>query len=170
VAWHGNYTPYKYNLENFMVINAVAFDHAVSPNHEGTVEMGQPLNGKDLVYTCGMHTSKVCKVIRAKPQPDHVSFGEGALYLANEEAKKSSSQFTSLQSNHSSHAWARGKLLMIITKSGGNSFTGLEKVWAPCNPGHDSACSGCPPAHQPQLVAIVISEGQGSPLLKSLKG
>ncbi|XP_060006496.1 homogentisate 1,2-dioxygenase isoform X3 [Lagenorhynchus albirostris] len=28
VAWHGNYTPYKYNLENFMVINSVAFDHA----------------------------------------------------------------------------------------------------------------------------------------------
>nr|KAF6378311.1 homogentisate 1,2-dioxygenase [Myotis myotis] len=28
VAWHGNYTPYKYNLENFMVINAVAYDHA----------------------------------------------------------------------------------------------------------------------------------------------
>ncbi|XP_053396198.1 homogentisate 1,2-dioxygenase-like isoform X1 [Mercenaria mercenaria] len=28
VAWHGNYTPYKYNLKNFMVINAVAFDHA----------------------------------------------------------------------------------------------------------------------------------------------
>uniref|UniRef100_A0A4W4F1U6 Homogentisate 1,2-dioxygenase n=1 Tax=Electrophorus electricus TaxID=8005 RepID=A0A4W4F1U6_ELEEL len=28
VAWHGNYTPYKYNLENFMVINCVAFDHA----------------------------------------------------------------------------------------------------------------------------------------------
>uniref|UniRef100_A0A8D0HEV9 Homogentisate 1,2-dioxygenase n=2 Tax=Sphenodon punctatus TaxID=8508 RepID=A0A8D0HEV9_SPHPU len=28
VAWHGNYTPYKYNLSNFMVINAVAFDHA----------------------------------------------------------------------------------------------------------------------------------------------
>ena len=30
VAWHGNYTPYKYDLRNFMVINAVAFDHAVS--------------------------------------------------------------------------------------------------------------------------------------------
>ncbi|TNN89049.1 Homogentisate 1,2-dioxygenase [Liparis tanakae] len=29
VAWHGNYTPYKYNLKNFMVINAVAFDHAL---------------------------------------------------------------------------------------------------------------------------------------------
>ena len=29
VAWHGNYTPYKYNLKNFMVINCVAFDHAV---------------------------------------------------------------------------------------------------------------------------------------------
>ncbi|GAB1606984.1 homogentisate 1,2-dioxygenase-like [Argonauta hians] len=28
VAWHGNYAPYKYNLANFMVINAVAFDHA----------------------------------------------------------------------------------------------------------------------------------------------
>ncbi|XP_026569154.1 homogentisate 1,2-dioxygenase [Pseudonaja textilis] len=28
VAWHGNYTPYKYNLSNFMAINSVAFDHA----------------------------------------------------------------------------------------------------------------------------------------------
>ena len=28
VAWHGNYTPYKYNLDRFMVINAVSFDHA----------------------------------------------------------------------------------------------------------------------------------------------
>lgn len=28
VAWHGNYAPYKYNLKNFMVVNAVAFDHA----------------------------------------------------------------------------------------------------------------------------------------------
>lgn len=28
VAWHGNYAPYKYNLKNFMVINATAFDHA----------------------------------------------------------------------------------------------------------------------------------------------
>ncbi|KAG7275057.1 hypothetical protein CRUP_001777 [Coryphaenoides rupestris] len=28
VAWHGNYAPYKYNLDNFMVINCVAFDHA----------------------------------------------------------------------------------------------------------------------------------------------
>lgn len=30
VAWHGNYTPYKYDLDKFMVINAVKFDHAVS--------------------------------------------------------------------------------------------------------------------------------------------
>ena len=30
VAWHGNYYPYKYDLSNFMVINAVSFDHAVS--------------------------------------------------------------------------------------------------------------------------------------------
>lgn len=29
VAWHGNYVPYKYDLAKFMVINAVAFDHAV---------------------------------------------------------------------------------------------------------------------------------------------
>ena len=28
VAWHGNYVPYKYDLANFMVINAVKFDHA----------------------------------------------------------------------------------------------------------------------------------------------
>lgn len=28
VAWHGNYAPYKYNLKNFMVINATSFDHA----------------------------------------------------------------------------------------------------------------------------------------------
>ncbi|KAK9887839.1 hypothetical protein WA026_000149 [Henosepilachna vigintioctopunctata] len=27
VGWHGNYVPYKYNLENFMVINSVSFDH-----------------------------------------------------------------------------------------------------------------------------------------------
>ncbi|XP_008545920.1 homogentisate 1,2-dioxygenase [Microplitis demolitor] len=27
VAWHGNYVPYKYNLNNFMVINSVSFDH-----------------------------------------------------------------------------------------------------------------------------------------------
>ncbi|GAB1606954.1 hypothetical protein Ahia01_000978100, partial [Argonauta hians] len=30
VAWDGNYAPYKYNLANFMVINAVTFDHAES--------------------------------------------------------------------------------------------------------------------------------------------
>ncbi|KAG8235140.1 hypothetical protein J437_LFUL012337 [Ladona fulva] len=28
VAWHGNYAPYKYDLANFMVINAVQYDHA----------------------------------------------------------------------------------------------------------------------------------------------
>jgi homogentisate 1,2-dioxygenase len=27
VAWHGNFTPYKYDLARFMVINAVSFDH-----------------------------------------------------------------------------------------------------------------------------------------------
>ena len=27
VAWHGNYTPYKYDLSLFMVINTVSFDH-----------------------------------------------------------------------------------------------------------------------------------------------
>lgn len=30
VAWHGNYVPYKYNLDNFMTINTVSYDHAVS--------------------------------------------------------------------------------------------------------------------------------------------
>jgi homogentisate 1,2-dioxygenase len=28
VAWHGNYVPYKYNLDRFMTINTVSFDHA----------------------------------------------------------------------------------------------------------------------------------------------
>jgi len=27
VAWHGNYTPYKYDLRNFCCINSVTFDH-----------------------------------------------------------------------------------------------------------------------------------------------
>lgn len=27
VAWHGNYTPYKYDLANFNCINSVSFDH-----------------------------------------------------------------------------------------------------------------------------------------------
>ncbi len=27
VAWHGNYAPYKYDLEKFMTINTVSFDH-----------------------------------------------------------------------------------------------------------------------------------------------
>jgi homogentisate 1,2-dioxygenase len=27
VAWHGNYAPYKYNLDNFNCINTVSFDH-----------------------------------------------------------------------------------------------------------------------------------------------
>ena len=30
VAWHGNYVPYRYQLSNFMSVNTVAFDHAVS--------------------------------------------------------------------------------------------------------------------------------------------
>jgi len=28
VAWHGNYAPYKYDLNNFMPVNTVLFDHA----------------------------------------------------------------------------------------------------------------------------------------------
>lgn len=28
VAWYGNYTPYKYDLSKFMVINTVSYDHA----------------------------------------------------------------------------------------------------------------------------------------------
>ena len=27
VGWHGKYHPYKYNLNNFMAINSVTFDH-----------------------------------------------------------------------------------------------------------------------------------------------
>lgn len=34
VGWHGNYYPYKYDLTKFMVVNAVAFDHAVSVSRD----------------------------------------------------------------------------------------------------------------------------------------
>ena len=27
VAWHGNYVPYKYNLDDFCPMNSVSFDH-----------------------------------------------------------------------------------------------------------------------------------------------
>lgn len=30
VAWHGNYVPFKYDLDRFMVVNTVSFDHCVS--------------------------------------------------------------------------------------------------------------------------------------------
>lgn len=29
VAWHGNYVPYKYNLDKFCTMNAVNYDHPV---------------------------------------------------------------------------------------------------------------------------------------------
>lgn len=48
VAWHGNYTPYKYNLENFMVINAVAYDHAVSLAPGRALGKGEPLGERSL--------------------------------------------------------------------------------------------------------------------------
>ena len=48
VAWHGNYYPYKYDLNRFMAINTVSFDHAdpsiftvlTSPSHlPGTADI-----------------------------------------------------------------------------------------------------------------------------------
>jgi homogentisate 1,2-dioxygenase len=29
VGWHGNYAPFKYNLDNFNTMNTVSFDHPV---------------------------------------------------------------------------------------------------------------------------------------------
>ncbi len=29
VAWHGNYAPYKYNLDLFNTMNSVSYDHPV---------------------------------------------------------------------------------------------------------------------------------------------
>ena len=29
VAWHGNYAPYKYDLDLFCTMNSVSFDHPV---------------------------------------------------------------------------------------------------------------------------------------------
>uniref|UniRef100_A0A4W6FAU3 Homogentisate 1,2-dioxygenase n=1 Tax=Lates calcarifer TaxID=8187 RepID=A0A4W6FAU3_LATCA len=45
VAWHGNYTPYKYNLKNFMVINCVAFDHATLTALRRTARLSSNLRG-----------------------------------------------------------------------------------------------------------------------------
>ena len=47
VAWRGNYVPYKYHLSNFMTLNTVAFDHAVSDLTwlcwlDGAVHSSQP--------------------------------------------------------------------------------------------------------------------------------
>ncbi|KAJ7400385.1 homogentisate 1,2-dioxygenase [Pitangus sulphuratus] len=51
VAWHGNYTPYKYHLEKFMVINAVAFDHA---GHEAKcLQQNGPVLCNRLRKRCG---------------------------------------------------------------------------------------------------------------------
>ncbi|CDQ86040.1 unnamed protein product [Oncorhynchus mykiss] len=35
VTWHGNYTPNKYNLDIFMVIKCVVFDHALRTSDTG---------------------------------------------------------------------------------------------------------------------------------------
>jgi homogentisate 1,2-dioxygenase len=32
VGWHGNYAPFKYNLDNFNTMNTVSFDHPVCSN------------------------------------------------------------------------------------------------------------------------------------------
>ena len=37
VAWHGNYVPYKYNLDNFCTMNSVSFDHPVRISHADVV-------------------------------------------------------------------------------------------------------------------------------------
>jgi homogentisate 1,2-dioxygenase len=34
VAWHGNYAPYKYDLDKFCPMNSVLFDHPVRPTTE----------------------------------------------------------------------------------------------------------------------------------------
>lgn len=48
VAWHGNYVPYKYNLNNFMVINSVSFDHCVGISFLLVHQMGFiPITGCD---------------------------------------------------------------------------------------------------------------------------
>lgn len=30
VAWHGNYAPFKYNLDDFCAVGSVTYDHLVS--------------------------------------------------------------------------------------------------------------------------------------------
>lgn len=48
VAWHGNYVPYKYDLAKFMVINAVAFDHAVRSRESPTASSPEMLTSVNL--------------------------------------------------------------------------------------------------------------------------
>jgi homogentisate 1,2-dioxygenase len=77
VAWHGNYTPYKYNLENFMVINSVAFDHAVSLDHVGSVGMKQPSGKRGPQLAFGIYRPNISKSSLGRPRYTHLSFTEG---------------------------------------------------------------------------------------------
>lgn len=38
VAWHGNYVPYKYNLDKFCTMNSVSYDHPVCSSYLTAVE------------------------------------------------------------------------------------------------------------------------------------
>ena len=76
VAWHGNYTPYKYDLARFHAVNTVTADHPdpsiftvlTCPSHEAGVAVA------DFVifpprWLCAEHT--LCRPPPARPRPPH---------------------------------------------------------------------------------------------------
>ena len=74
MAWHGNYTPYKYDLARFHAVNTVTADHPdpsiftvlTCPSHEAGVAVA------DFVifpprWLCAEHT--LCRPPPARPRP-----------------------------------------------------------------------------------------------------
>ena len=57
VAWHGNYTPYKYDLSKFCPMNAVAFDHP-DPSIFTVLTCPSAIPGQRLL-TCSVSSEQV---------------------------------------------------------------------------------------------------------------
>lgn len=55
VAWHGNYTPYKYDLSKFCPMNSVAFDHP-DPSIFTVLTCPSAVPGKHLPSTPALNT------------------------------------------------------------------------------------------------------------------
>jgi len=79
VAWHGDYTPYKYDLSKFMPVNSVGFDHADPSIYTVlTSPSGQPgVANCDFVRnvpTCARVTTNDVPVMSKRRMPSASSF------------------------------------------------------------------------------------------------